>query len=112
MRQREIYDPILTFQLSNGFHVKKVLRDYLAGDTESMEFATLLEWNNIYYEEKPKLLSTRKKEVRLGVVQWQNAPGYAPRDHSRSGRIFCRYGERTMSRTLSSFRSSSMHPCL
>ena len=38
VRQREIYDPILTFQLSNGFHVKKVLRDYLAGDTESMEF--------------------------------------------------------------------------
>lgn len=74
VRQREIYDPILTFQLSNGFHVKKVLRDYLAGDTESMEFATLLEWNNIYYEEKPKLLSTRKKEVRLGVVQWQMRP--------------------------------------
>lgn len=74
VEMKELFDPILTFQLSNGFHVKKLLRGYLEGDRESKEFATLLEWNNIYYEEKPKLLSTSKREVRLGVVQWQNRP--------------------------------------
>lgn len=71
---KEIYDPILTFQLSNGFHVKKLLRSYLPGDRESKQYATLLEWNNIYFEEKPTLLATRKREIRLGLVQWQNRP--------------------------------------
>ncbi len=68
---REIYDPILSFQIANGFHVKKVLKQYLPGDAKSLEYATLLEWNNIYYEEKPKALYGKKREVRIGVVQWQ-----------------------------------------
>ncbi|MFO7608081.1 MAG: bifunctional GNAT family N-acetyltransferase/carbon-nitrogen hydrolase family protein [Candidatus Krumholzibacteriia bacterium] len=71
VRLRELYDPILTFQLSNGFHVKKVLQGYLAGDHESLEHATLLEWNNIYHQEKPRALYGEKREVRIGVIQWQ-----------------------------------------
>ena len=35
VRQREIYDPVLTFQLSNDFHVRKVMTDYLPSDEES-----------------------------------------------------------------------------
>jgi hypothetical protein len=68
---REIYDPILTFQISNNFHVKKILRNYLPLDTESKTFATLLEWNNIYYEEKEMAIGRKKSVVRLGLVQWQ-----------------------------------------
>lgn len=68
---KEIYDKILTFQLSNGFHVKKVLKKYLPGDTESLEYATLLEWNNVYYESKPEALFQKKTNVRIGIVQWQ-----------------------------------------
>ncbi len=71
VRLREIFDPTLTFQLSNDFHVKKVLKNYLPEDTESEEFATLLEWNNIYYQEKEKLINADKKIIRLGIVQWQ-----------------------------------------
>ncbi|MDT8325022.1 MAG: bifunctional GNAT family N-acetyltransferase/carbon-nitrogen hydrolase family protein [Bacteroidota bacterium] len=71
VRLKELYDPTLSFQLSNDFHVKKVLRGYLPGDTQSREFATLLEWNNIYYEEHQKLINRPKPVVRLGVVQWQ-----------------------------------------
>ena len=67
---REIYDPILTFQISNNFHVKKILRNYLPHDNESKTFATLLEWNNIYYEEKEKAIGRKKSVVRLGLVQW------------------------------------------
>lgn len=71
VKQKEMYDPTLTFQLSNDFHVKKVLRGYLPGDTESKEFATLLEWNNIYYvNEKDKKPHT-DSIIRIGVVQWQ-----------------------------------------
>lgn len=71
VKTKDIYDPVLTFQLSNDFHVKKVLRGYLPGDTESKEFATLLEWSNIYYEEKEQLINAPKEVVRLGLVQWQ-----------------------------------------
>ena len=68
---KEIYDPVLTFQMSNGFHVKKILKNYLPGDTQSLEFATLLQWHNIYYEKEDSSLSTTKTTVRLGLVQWQ-----------------------------------------
>ncbi len=71
VRQKEIYDPTLSFQLSNDFHVKKVLRGYLPGDTESKEFATLLEWNNIYYVDEKKKKPHTDSIIRLGVVQWQ-----------------------------------------
>jgi predicted amidohydrolase/ribosomal protein S18 acetylase RimI-like enzyme len=71
VENREIYDPILTFQISNNFHVKKILRNYLPSDSESKTFATLLEWNNIYYEEKEKAIGRKKSVVRLGLVQWQ-----------------------------------------
>ncbi|MCB2205818.1 bifunctional GNAT family N-acetyltransferase/carbon-nitrogen hydrolase family protein [bacterium] len=71
VRLRELHDPTLSFQLSNGFHVKKVLKGYLPGDSQSREYATLLEWNNIYYEEETRLIKRPKPVVRLGVVQWQ-----------------------------------------
>lgn len=71
VRHKELYDPILTFQISNDFHVKKVLKGYLPEDRESMEYAVLLEWNNVYYQEKPKLINEPKSVVRIGLIQWQ-----------------------------------------
>ncbi|PVH24576.1 carbon-nitrogen hydrolase family protein [Sphingobacterium corticibacter] len=71
VKRKEIYDPTLTFQLSNDFHVKKILKHYLPEDAESMQFATLLEWNNIYYEPDAKSSSASKQTIRLGLVQWQ-----------------------------------------
>lgn len=71
VKRKELYDPILTFQLANDFHVRKVLTNYMPDDPDSLSYATLLEWNNIYYEEKEKLVGGRKSVVRLGVVQWQ-----------------------------------------
>ncbi len=68
---KEIYDSTLTFQLSNDFHVKKILRNYLPEDSESHGFATLLEWNNIYYEPLPSLHNPVKESVRIGLVQWK-----------------------------------------
>ncbi len=74
VKLKEIYDAILTFQLSNGFHVKKVLKKYLPGDTESLEYATLLEWNNVYFEPRPEDVFQKKTNVRIGIVQWQMRP--------------------------------------
>ena len=71
VKRKELYDPVLTFQISNDFHVKKVLKGYMPGDKESLEFATLLEWNNIYYQKSDKKLNKEKTVVRIGLVQWQ-----------------------------------------
>jgi predicted amidohydrolase len=74
VRLKEIFDPVLTFQLSNDFHVLKIMTGYLPNDTNSKEYATLLEWNNIYYEKRDDLFQSKKSTVRLGLVQWQMRP--------------------------------------
>ena len=71
VKRKEIYDPVLSFQLSNDFHEVRVLKNYLEGDIESQEYAVLLEWNNVYYEDNPRLINTEKSIVRLGLIQWQ-----------------------------------------
>lgn len=72
VRRKEIFDPILSFQLANDFEVKRVLKAYLPEDKESHGYATLLEWFNIYYEPRqPKLFGSRKSTARIGCVQWQ-----------------------------------------
>ena len=74
VRLKEIHDPVLSFQLSNEFHVIKVMRNYLEGDKNSQDYAVLMEWNNIYYDKSPVLINTRKSIIRLGLVQWQMRP--------------------------------------
>lgn len=71
VKLKEIHDPVLSFQLSNDFHVKKVIKGYLSGDYESKEYAVLMEWNNIYYTKPQQLIESTKTVVRLGLVQWQ-----------------------------------------
>ncbi|MGV9002422.1 GNAT family N-acetyltransferase [Flavobacterium sp.] len=71
VRKKEIHDPVLSFQLSNDFHVMRVMKNYLEDDKKSKEFAVLLEWNNIYYDESPRFINTKKSTIRLGLVQWQ-----------------------------------------
>ncbi len=72
VKKKEIFDPILTFQLSNDFEVKRVLKNYLPEDKSSKGYATLLEWANLYYEEKESpLFGAIKTSARIGCVQWQ-----------------------------------------
>ena len=75
VRHRDLYDPILTFQLNNDFQVQAVLEGYNPDDTRSRGNATLLEWTNIYYRRTvPELVDAKKSIVRLGLVQWQMRP--------------------------------------
>ena len=71
VRLKELHDPVLSFQLSNDFHVMRVMKNYLEGDRESQDFAVLLEWNNIYYNENSGIINTQKSVIRLGLIQWQ-----------------------------------------
>jgi predicted amidohydrolase/GNAT superfamily N-acetyltransferase len=70
VKSKEIHDPVLNFQLSNDFHVKRVIKNYLPEDNASESYAALLEWANIYYSSTEKTVKTEKSIVRLGLVQW------------------------------------------
>ena len=72
VKRQELHDPILSFQLSNDFDVKRLMRGYLPEDEKSQGYGTLLEWDNIFYEEEVlSVHQTEKTIVRIGVVQWQ-----------------------------------------
>lgn len=71
VKNKRIYDPILTFQLSNDFQVTRLLKQYLPEDEKSQGYATLLEWRNIFYEPETTVIQTRKTQVRIGAIQWQ-----------------------------------------
>lgn len=72
VKSKDLYDPILTFQLSNDFDVKQVLKSYLPEDTESRGYATLLQWHNIYYDaEAHQLIGGVRSSARVGLLQWQ-----------------------------------------
>ncbi len=55
VKNNELYDPVLSFQLKNDFHIRKVMKNYLPEDEKSMSYGVLMEWNNIYYEKKKRL---------------------------------------------------------
>lgn len=74
VKSKEIHDPVLNFQLSNDFIVKRIAKNYLEGDKESKEYAVLLEWTNIYYSKPAKKYKPEKSIVRMGLVQWQIRP--------------------------------------
>ncbi|MEQ8358366.1 MAG: carbon-nitrogen hydrolase family protein [Cytophagales bacterium] len=71
VRNREIHDPVLNFQLSNDFRPTRILKNYLENDNASNEYAVLMEWDNIYYQKPSKSPSANKTVVRLGLIQWQ-----------------------------------------
>ncbi len=74
VKRKEIHDPVLNFQLSNDFHVKRVVKNYLPEDEASESYAALLEWANIYYSKPTKVYKPEKSVVRLGLVQWGMRP--------------------------------------
>lgn len=71
VKRKEIVDSVLTFQIANDFHPKRVLKNYIPEDRKSGSYAVLLEWNNIFYKSQKKIVWGKKSNVRLGVVQWQ-----------------------------------------
>lgn len=71
VKSSEIHDQVLSFQLSNDFHVKKVLKHYIPEDAESLEYATLLQWDNVYYHSQGRQVFQSKRNVRIGLIQWK-----------------------------------------
>jgi len=71
VKRKELRDPVLSFQLSNDFHVLKLIPQYERRDEASGPFAPLVEWINIHYQGKAPLLRTRSSRVRVGAAQWK-----------------------------------------
>ncbi len=65
-----IYDPILSFQLKSDFVLKRIIRKYMPDDKASLQYATLMEWNNIEYQSNGKQHFKTAMPVRICVIQY------------------------------------------
>lgn len=69
---KELFDPVLTAQIANGFALQGLIPDYLPSDSESRGYATFLEWKNFDHHAGAKRRYHRQIEpIRLCVVQYQ-----------------------------------------
>lgn len=69
-----VFDPVLTPQLSAGFALKRLIPDYLADDSQSGGWATLLEWPNLDFKPSGVRRSMTAIPVRICVVQYRMRP--------------------------------------
>ncbi len=68
---KELHDPVLTTQVSNGFVLIQLIPDYMPTDEDSAGYATCLEWANLDFVHKPSRRSRQAVElVRVSVVQY------------------------------------------
>ena len=68
---KELQDPVLTTQVSNGFVLKRLIPGYLTVDADSKGFAAFLEWANLDYVPDPRQRFVPIAPVRVCVVQYQ-----------------------------------------
>ncbi|WNV80689.1 bifunctional GNAT family N-acetyltransferase/carbon-nitrogen hydrolase family protein [Bacillus atrophaeus] len=69
--RHQIYDPVLSFQLMNGFTLMRINPDYLPDDMASSKYATLMEWNNVDYLPQTKRYYKSAFPVRICVIQYE-----------------------------------------
>lgn len=68
--KKNMVDPVLTPQISNGFVLKQLIPNYMPSDKESCGYATFLEWINLEYEEDTTRRFRAVSLVRICVVQY------------------------------------------
>ncbi len=68
---KKIQDPVLTFQISQNFSIRRVIKNYLPDDFESEGYALLLEWNNLDYIPETRERIVLMKKVRICCVQYE-----------------------------------------
>jgi predicted amidohydrolase/ribosomal protein S18 acetylase RimI-like enzyme len=70
VEKHSIYDPVLSFQLLEGFAIKRINVQYLPDDKASDSFATLMEWNNVDYHPKTGRVYHASFPVRICGIQY------------------------------------------
>ncbi|MBI1292208.1 GNAT family N-acetyltransferase [bacterium] len=71
VQEKQLHDPVLTAQLANGFEVKRLLKEYLPTDEDSVGWATHMEWTNLDFRPFKKRSIQAVQMVRLAAVQYQ-----------------------------------------
>jgi len=76
VQSKKLRDPVLGFQLRNGFEPIGVLPKYFPLDHESMGYASHMVWRNIKYVDDPIRETDQQrgrtiKTVRVSIVQYQ-----------------------------------------
>ncbi|MQX37741.1 bifunctional GNAT family N-acetyltransferase/carbon-nitrogen hydrolase family protein [Roseospira navarrensis] len=76
VRDRKMRDPVLSFQMRNGFEPIGVLENYLPSDKESLGYAAHLVWRNPKYSGQQSGGRTARsrysqRTVRVSIVQYQ-----------------------------------------
>lgn len=75
VERRQMRDPVLSFQLGNGFEVQQIVEDYLPTDSDSLGYGVLLLWRNPAVQ--PRVSTTSSVSirptsgVRVVAVQYQ-----------------------------------------
>lgn len=76
IRQKKQNDPVLSFQLKNGFEVYGIIPGYMQGDTQSMNYGIHLLWRNPHArsesdsDQKKRYGDRLPDTVRIGTVQF------------------------------------------
>jgi predicted amidohydrolase/ribosomal protein S18 acetylase RimI-like enzyme len=68
---KTLVDPVLTAQLANGFVLKQLIPDYFPSDSESLGYATHLEWPNLDHVFQAKQVPRAASTARICVVQYE-----------------------------------------
>jgi predicted amidohydrolase len=69
--RKELFDPVLTAQLANGFVLRGLIPEYLPSDEDSAGYATFLEWTNPHFVPDAKRRYSLVQMVRVCTVQYQ-----------------------------------------
>ncbi|WP_006787413.1 bifunctional GNAT family N-acetyltransferase/carbon-nitrogen hydrolase family protein [Thiorhodospira sibirica] len=76
IQQKKERDPVLSFQLRNGFEIQGIIPDYLPADRESLGYGVHLRWYNPKLPQKEDQSKTKRyggrltDTIRVGTVQY------------------------------------------
>ncbi len=71
VQRKELYDPVLTTQIANGFVVQRLIADYLPSDEDSAGWATHMEWLNLAFSPEDRRRLRPTHNVRVAAVQYE-----------------------------------------
>jgi predicted amidohydrolase/GNAT superfamily N-acetyltransferase len=76
IKHKKQTDPVISFQLKNGFEVIGIIPKYMVGDTQSLNYGIHLIWRNPHYQvesvdsQKKRYGSRLPDTIRIGTVQF------------------------------------------
>lgn len=69
---KNLFDPVLTVQIANGFVLKQLIPNYYPGDNASRGYGAFLEWTNLdYFQHEVQKRLHAVSIVRIAAMQYQ-----------------------------------------